>query len=147
MPAGDLIVDDYQVEWDATLHGRGTPYGIGKPGITGLGVPATKTTDVNLDGAPGAYGGRDYPGVRVITIPFHIEAEPAAAGIHFRNLATLWVPTPDDRELHIRLPGFGHIKVSGRPRGFFDDLSLMSIGIIEAFATFWCGDPTITDVP
>lgn len=157
MPAGDLISLGAspvfgEVEIRGTLTGGNTVYGLEKGGITGLGVPPAKTHDVDLAHAAGAYLGRDYAGIRIITVPYALDgglsATPSAtAGAAFVALSALWAASTTDIPLHLRVAGFGHISVSGRPRGLVDDLSdLHELGFVRALATFVCGDPTITVV-
>lgn len=147
MPAGDLVVADWQVEVRALLTGAGTSYPLGEEGIDGLGEPEAKTHDVDLGHAMGAYLGRDYAARRTITIPYLVEGTtPANAGTLFVSLRTAWATSETDIPLHLRLPGFGKLLVNGRPRGLLCDASKQKHSLIRAFATFVCGDPTMTVV-
>lgn len=141
--AGELLTQDGQVEWFGILLGAGTDYIVADAGITGLGVPEPRTTDVPLDHADGAWLGRDYASTRVITIPVDMVGTATHAAALYRQLAAAWAPTSTNGELHLRLPGFGHLWVAGRPRGLTDDLSKLHTGHVAALATFMCGDPTI----
>lgn len=148
MPAGDLLVADYQAELRATLTGAGTVYEIDEDGISGLGVPGAKTADVDLGHSAGAYLGRDYTGMRVITIPYLVHADTAAlAWSQFQTLSTVWASSETDVPLHLRLPGAVRLSCNGRPRGLADDLSLLGVGVVRALATFACGSPTLVRVP
>lgn len=144
MPAGDLVVADHQFELRTTLTGFGTPYLIAYESIAGIGNPAPKVNDADLGHDKGAYLGRDYPAVRVITIPYVLRGTAAAVGANFKALCTAWASSETDLPLHGRLPGFGKFTVTGRPRGLLDDLSQANRGVIRALATFVAGDPTVT---
>lgn len=141
--AGELLTLEWQVELDGMLLGAGTDVLIAEEGIGGLGVPAPKTSDVELAHADGAWLGTDLGGTRVVTVPFFIAATPHYAAQLFDELAALWAPKTATSELHMLLPGFGHLWVRGRPRGLVDDLSRLRSGVVTALGTFFCGDPTI----
>lgn len=150
MPAGDLIeaqpADVWPlVELEGVLTGTGTPYDINpSPGIRGLGVPRPKTADSRYDGHHGTYGSPDFAGSRVITIPYAIGGvDPATAMNYFTVLSEAWYPKTVDVELHLRLPGWGHVYLLGRPRGLDDDLVHLRSGEIAMLATFEALDPTI----
>jgi len=148
MPAGDQLTADNQVEIRGSLTGRGTLWPLAFEGVGGLGVPQAKTGDTDLGHAAGAYFGRDYSGVRIMTVPYVIRASRATVGSLFRTLCVLWAPSETDLPLHLQLPGgIGHIFVNGRPRGLVDDMTYLNVGVVRALATFACGDPTITVVP
>lgn len=142
------LTQDWQVEIRGTVTGAGTDFQIEEGGISGLGVPPAKTNDVDRGHASGAYFGRDYTGVRVITIPYVIsvnegtDAEKAAnAGGLFLWLCDLWEASETDIVLAMQLPGFGQVSFEGRPRGLVDDLSRLSVGVARGLATFMCGYP------
>lgn len=146
MPAGDLVVADYQLELRTTLMGAGTSYKIGPQGIAGLGEPNVKTSDTELAHADGSYLGRDYLEPRTITVDFSLVAStPAAAGVLLVNLKTVWAKSEaTDLALHFRLPGIGKKVVTGRPRGLVEDTTAIKFGFVRALATFYCGNPTIS---
>lgn len=152
MPAGDLITEDWQAELRATLTGKGTLYGFDEQGITGLGV-TVKSSDLPRQHAAGSYRGRDYADDHIVTIPYVIsvntgtDAEKAeAAGAAWVDLTELWAPSEStDEELHLQLPGIGHVFFTGRPRGLVDDLRLLRVGVVRALATFFA-DPEMTIV-
>ena len=143
MPAGDLVVADYQFELRTTLMGEGSNYLIvGAP--TGFGVPAVKSADVELHHDDGSYGSPDYHGVRVITIPLEMTASTASTAMqYFDALVTAWAPSTTDIPLYFRLPYWGKKYVNGRPRGLSEDLSKVPYGIVRAIAVFVALDPTI----
>ena len=148
MPAGDLLNGNNQVEIRDTLTGFGTSWLLAFEGVGGLGVPQPKTGDTDLGHAAGAYFGRDYAGVRILTVPYVIRAPKATVGSLFRTLCGLWAPSETNLPLHLQLPGgIGHISVNGRPRGLAEDMSNLNVGLVRALATFVCGDPTILTPP
>lgn len=147
MPAGDLITGDYQVELRGNLYGATTGVDIDVAGIKGLGTPSPKTSDSSYDGQDGSAAAPDFLDVRVITIPFVVtavgDAGTGMGGLDFINDG--WAPARDgvDQELHIQLPGIGHVYFIGRPRGVDDDLALLPKGsIVRAITRFDAIDPT-----
>lgn len=146
MPAGDLVVADWQVELRATLMGATTIYRLAMGGgFGGLGVPGAKTTDLDLTDRDGAYGGRDRSGVRTITVPLVIRTAVAATAlVGLEQMNTTWAPSTIDIPLYGRLPGWGRFSVNGRPRGLDVDLKDMQFGIVRCLATFVALTPTIT---
>jgi len=145
MPAGDLITTDYQLEINALLLGAGTDYQVDPTGVTGLGLPQTKTADTAYDGRDGSAGSTDFLDVRIISVPIRILGEtPEAAYDDFLALLGAWAPARDavDVELHIQLPGLGHIYFNGRPRGVTEDLSQLKNSDIGALCRFDALDPT-----
>lgn len=153
MPDGDLITDDWQVEIRGLLTGRGTTWRLGPKRIKGLGIANVKTADVDLDGQDGTFGSPDYRGTRVLFVDYVINAATVDAAYDaFATLAAAWVPATANIQLHMRLPGFGHIYFTGRPRGLEDqseDRRLLG-GVLPCVAEFHALDPTIytvTDPP
>lgn len=129
--------------------GATTIYGIemGAGGITGLGVPRVKTTDLSYTDRDGSYGGVDRLDVRVITVPLIIRGATATAAMDgLEAMNTAWAVSAVDIPLYMRLPGFGKFYVNGRPRGLDADLKDMQFGAVHALATFVCPNPTITYV-
>lgn len=142
MPAGDLVVADYQFELRLLLMGYGTSYEIGPGPISGFGQPRYKTADVEMMHADGSYGAADYKGSRTIRIPIDIVRSTAALAVTaFDALVTAWAPSATDIPLYFRLPYWGKKYVNGRPRGLTDDFSQLEFGVIRALATFEALDP------
>lgn len=146
MSAGDLIVADFQVELRASLFGATTGIDIDVAGIKGLGTPAPKTSDSSYDGQDGSAAAPDFLDIRVITIPLVVtavgDAGTGMSGLDVINDA--WAPARDgvDQELHLQLPGIGHVFFIGRPRGVDDDLALLPKGsIVRALTRFDAIDP------
>lgn len=149
MPAGDLVVADYQLELRALLMGAGTVYGIGpRPAsIEGLGLPPVKTADMDFVHSDGAYGARDTRGVRVVSVPIVIRQTSAAnAMTALDTLKTAWDISTVDLPMYFRLPGWGKRYVNGRPRGLDASIptELKQRFSINCLCTFVCLTPTIT---
>lgn len=145
MPAGALVVADFQLELRLLLMGAGTEYEIGPGAITGLGQTPVKSADVELDHADGSYGSPDYSGARTLTIPLLVHGDdPADCMDNFSTLLAAWVPSTSDIPLYIQLPGWGKFYVNGRPRGLDDDMSRLKSSEIAALATFVALNPAIT---
>lgn len=156
---GALIVADYQLELRGLLHGPTTRFSW-KTTWTGLGVPAVKTTDVALDQQDGDYPGRDALTARILTFPVEWGGQVPIGGGDFRpgtpadvmtdltSLSSAWATAETDQvQLHMRLPGWGHFYVIGRPRGLVEDLTNLKSGEGAALLTFHALDPTIVLVP
>lgn len=147
MPAGDLVVSDYQFEIRTTLFGFGTDTNLdadGGLGIRGLGVPDIKTADTPYLHADGSFAGEDYLASRVLSIAFKIvKPTETAAWAALAAASTAWAPSTTDIPLWFQVPGFGKRYVNGRPRGLVENPSLARRGIIPILCTFFCPDPTI----
>ena len=146
MPAGDLVVGDYQFEIRATLFGFGTDTNVDGPrmGLRGFGLPDIKSTDTDYAHAAGAFAGEDYLSVRTLSLPFKIvAATETAAFAALSSASTAWAPSLTDIPLYFRLPSIGKKYVNGRPRGMVEDLSDARRGVIPILCTFVCPDPTI----
>lgn len=137
------------VELRGTLMGPTTPYRIGPPGITGLGV-AVKSADTDLAHDHGDWAAEDYEGPLTIGVPLILGTQGAATAVSAMTdyfvMRDVWMPSPTDLELHLQLPGIGHFYVVGRPRGLGDDFVRLKHGLVAALATFKANEPTITEV-
>lgn len=131
-------MDDYQAELNGLTLGEGTQYLF--EGITGLGVPAPRTSDLDLP-TGGTLGGRDLPAVRriglaVVLVPGDTDLMELVA-----DLNDAWAPASDDTTLSIQLPGMDLTAWTGRPRGVDLDLSGISFGWARARLVFDALDP------
>lgn len=146
MPAGDLVLGDYQFELRATLFGFGTDMNLDGPrlGISGFGLPDFKSSDTPYGHADGSYAGDDYLASRILTLPFKIvKATEADAWAALATASTAWSPSMTDIPLYFQLPNWGKKYVNGRPRGLVEDTRLAQLGVIPILCTFFCPDPTI----
>lgn len=136
------------VEWTGLLQGvtfgAGTVYRIDESNVSGVGVPAPKSNDVDLIHGDGAYAGADRKAARIITIPFVVlNSSPASTMDSFETLAAAWEPTTSDVTLELYLPG-KNFTVSGRPRGLIEDLRHLKASRIYCIGTFVALNPTMT---
>lgn len=145
------FTEPYQLGVRGLLMGEGTNFRLRRGQPEGLGVPATKTEDTNQAHGDGGIGGRDRLQTRLLTFAMFLDPD-AAADAAEAMLAVLpvieaWQPSQSDIELHMNLPGWGHIWVTGRPRGPLAlDTEMLESGHIEWLARFECLDPTIRNV-
>jgi hypothetical protein len=147
----DLLTANYQWQLDTTLYGTGNG-GVSldgtAQGIEGLGVPDTKTQDVEYFGKDGVKPNPDYLQIRIITIPaiFKVgngNANIAAVWSSHESLCTVWAPVTASVYLAFQLPGYGKIHFNGRPRGVKSDLSKAQFGVIRALLRFDAVDSAI----
>ena len=139
--AGELLVDAPQVELRGVLFGDRQTSWIGATGIGGLLIPGVKTYDMDLTHANGAVGGADRLAVRTITVPLVIDASKLASTL------AAWAPSSLDIEMHMLLPLFGHVYVTGRPRGLAEGVGTLMNHTMSLLGTFVALDPTIHEVP
>lgn len=139
---------DWQLEIRGLLTGHDTVYRIGTGAIDGLGVPPTKTADVELFGRDGSYGSPDYRGPRIIIVEYVINQTTEALAIaSMKTLSTAWAPATADITIEIQVPGW-HFTATGRPRGLEPNLGdrRRLAGVIPAIAEFHALNPTLTDI-
>lgn len=138
--------ENYQASIRGVLMGVDTDFIFGEAGISGLGNPRSKTADVQLDGQDGTYASPEYMDVRTVLVPLEIsEATEAAAWNALKALKIAWMPSTSDLELHLQLPGWGHIYYLGRPRGLDDDCRNALEGCISCIGEFVATDPHAYD--
>lgn len=126
--------------WTATLRGvavgDGTDYPITQPGITGLGIPATRTSDQPRGHLSGDVGGDDVLDKRVLTIPVGIDKDTAeAAWTAIGVLKTAWAPSYSDIALTLSMAGVT-VTYYGRPRGFDLQAPFLGQGWADVLLTF-----------
>lgn len=134
---------DYQASLRGLLMGAGTPYLFGVGGIDGLGNPSAKTADVQLDGRNGEYASPDYLDVRPLLLHLEIVKdtdEDAFTALELLNAA--WLPSTSNINLHIQLPGIGHVYYIGRPRSLEADCTEAPSGHISCIGEFVAMFPT-----
>jgi hypothetical protein len=139
------ITADWQAELAGVTVGAGTPYEFSGP-MTGLGLPAPRTADLERGLSPGDVGGQDVDARRVLTVQVSIDApDETAASVWalFDQLKAAWATTPVDVPFDLRLPGFdaANRRWYGRPRGVDADVTLLRLGHIDALCTFEALDP------
>ena len=140
--------DDWQLEIRSLLTGAGTVYHIAPGAISGLGVPPTKTADVELFGRDGSFGSPDYRGPRILIVDYVISQPSEALAVgSMKTLSAAWEPSTTDIVIEIQIPGW-HFTATGRPRGLELDLAdrRRLQGVIPAIAEFHALDPELTDL-
>ena len=150
MPAGDLIVADWQAEVNALLMGAGSNWefdheagGVG--GVFGGGV---RDVDVARTMRDGAAQGTDTNPARVLTVPLvWVGTQTAAAVLTALPVLEAAWDAGTDTEFHLRLPTWGHNYLTGRTRGVSIDMALVPRGACRALGTFVAGDIDWTAVP
>jgi hypothetical protein len=134
-----MPLTSWQAQLGSLVVGAGTAYVFDGP-ITGLGVPAPRTSDLDLP-TGGTMGGRDLPTRRTIGIPVSIvAADPDAVMDAVDALNAAWAPTSTDTYLDICLPG-RTVRYTGRPRGVDLDLTDLFTGAARARLVFDALDP------
>jgi len=135
-----MSLSEWQAQLGSLIVGAGTDYVFDGP-ITGLGVPAPRTSDLELP-TGGILGGRDLPAKKTIGIAVSIVATDAADAMGaVDTLTAAWAPTSTDTYLDICLPGWGTVRYTGRPRGVDLDLTDLQAGNARARLVFDALDP------
>lgn len=148
MPAGDLVVADYQLELRTTLMGYGTDIAIdrNRGGIAGLLDEIIKIAETDYAHADGAFIGESYTGPRTATFALRIDAAtPAAAGAALETMRTTWTAATEEQALYFQLPGVGKSYVLGWPLGIVADYTMPALSTVPFLASFRITDPTIYD--
>jgi hypothetical protein len=130
-----MALSEWQAQIGSLIVGAGTDYIFDGP-ITGLGVPAPRTSDLDLP-TSGTLGGRDLPTKRAIGIAVSVVGADATAVMDLvATLNPAWAPTSNDVYLDICLPGMGTVRYTGRPRGVELDLADLQAGSARARLVF-----------
>jgi len=133
-------LEAWQAELNGLTVGAGTDYQFDGP-ITGLGVPAPRTSDLDLP-TGGTLAGRDLPTRRTIGLPVSILGADADDAMDLvAALTAAWAPTSTDTYLDVCLPGTGTVRYTGRPRGVDLDLTDLKGGAPSARLVFDALDP------
>lgn len=110
MAPGDLITDDWQVEWRGVVLGRGTQYGwVNLQGW--LELPGSRIKYQARPGRHGSYAGQELMSERIITLDLVLNPGADRTGVAYAALisqlrtATAVDESPDPEPLTIRLSG------------------------------------------
>lgn len=146
--AGELITQDYQIDWNGFLLGKGTPYTlvqldgwIGSPGLVDRSVPRPTR--------PGSWSGRPRAQSRTVTAIFRIVAnEPGRPGmasvIDALRKATPVARDADEAPLAIRALGQTLVAFAKFAGSDISVDQLFSVGIALAVPVQWrCADPRL----
>lgn len=138
------VTADYQGELRGVTFGAATNYRILTDGISGLGMPQSRS-QVNPRGfSHGMAGSYDRLNERRISIPFRLTAATAAAvQVYVDALKVAFAPSDSDLELQLRIPGTGATIHSffGRPRQLVYRHELLAVGVVDVLASFDALDP------
>lgn len=138
-----LITDDWQFQLGGLLIGDCCTVCL--VGVDGLGEPAPKTRDVDLDMSNGVVFGPDFTSSRAVALNVVAKADDDAVGTATRSSQALlrartvwaaWVPSSANQVLYGRLPGWGAFSLTGRPRGASLDMSKAYLGAVDMQLTF-----------
>ena len=136
-----MSLSEWQAQLGSLVVGAGTVYVLDGP-ITGLGVPAPRSSDLDLP-TGGTLGGRDLPAKKTIGIPVSVVGDaPADVMDSVGDLMAAWATTSTDTYLDICLPGWGTVRYTGRPRGVDLDLADLQAGAARVRLLFEALDPT-----
>lgn len=145
MAAGDLIVQDWQIEVRGLLMGDGTNY---LPDVDAGVVRGFYDAEPSLAETEYAHGGGSFIGeandaARTVTVALVIVGDtPTACGTALSTLRTAWAPGTEE-QLYVRIPGFGKRYLIGWPTGVVADVSYLASLEVPALCTFRATDPTI----
>ena len=145
MPAGDLVVNDWEIELRATLMGGSTVYAIDRArgAIGGLFDVVVKQPETDYAHAAGAFVGDSFAAARTLTVALELGGTAVEAGDGVEVMQTTWAPSSTDLPLYFKVPGFGKRYVNGRPAGLVVDYKNADFGLIPMLASFRITDPTI----
>lgn len=150
-PAGGALIEAQPgiawplVELRGVLMGHNQTVRIGPPGVRGLGV-TVKSVDTDLAHDHGDYPAEDFNGPLTLTVPLLFGAgagaTPSTAWSDYWAMRPVW-SAGGDEELHLQMPGVGHVYVIGRARGLDEDPIRLKSGLVAALATFKANNPTV----
>lgn len=138
------ITADWQAELRTVTIGAGTDYPFTTP-VSGLGIPAVRSRDLELADRHGSHGGApDRLLRRILQLPVGVDGStPADAYTKLHTLKSAWRPADSDEPFDLRLPGQPTtvVRYYGRPRAVDVDLRHLRSGWADALLTFEALDP------
>lgn len=146
MAAGDLVVDDLQLELSGLLMGKATNFHLDRRrgAVSGLFDTTAKMAETDFAHVAGSFAADAYPAARTATAALLVTGDTmAAVGDRIEALLAAWAPSSTDLEMWFQWPGFGKRYVIGRPLGVVADYSEPLLRRVPAFCTFRITDPTI----
>lgn len=144
MAEGDLITLDAQLEIRGLLLGKDTNFGLLR--LSGLDMPALRTSDHPRPRDHGEFGGEDYLGKRIVELELIVKGATAQAiQDNLDTLANAWEPSNSDIPLVVRWATYKR-RVNGRPRRRAWALDRKArFSYARAVLGFECPDPRIYD--
>lgn len=144
MAAGDLVVANYQYEYNGLLMGANTPYLI--EGLEGLwDMPDIRTSDMERIDSHGDVGGEDFMASRKLIAT--IKAYADTQTVMETNLATMakaFQPRSGELQLVWQRPGQVKKYINARPRRrSFPTSYEMAHGLSAGTVELYAPDPTI----
>ncbi len=139
MPAGDLLVADYQLELNGYLAGAGCDWDNTEVGWSDPTGGEVVSNEVPRSMAAGVVIGFDTSGPIVFTASLWTPRcyDEAEAWELIEELREAWAPSGSTNvELHLQLPGLGHRWLVGRSRGVKPTTERIRQGVAYALATF-----------
>lgn len=155
MPAGDIIDDlvtasypGYAAECNAYVIADDGAEGADwyLRGLDGFGGADIEGRDIDLSLSPGVRATTDRETAPLLALTVQVNAGSAgAAETALAELTTAWRSLTADTQLHLLIPGRGHVYMVGRPRSVRANRVNPAAGIFTAVASFLATDPTIYD--
>ncbi len=146
MAAGDLITDDWQIEWGGLLLGP-QPYGI--TGVQGLAdLPSVISADRDRLRAHGQIAGDDFLSGRSVEVGFRVEGTSNEdTFVQAAALADVMIPGEAEAPLVFQIPGIAdgvkaQISARVRARSLPVDMAYR-VGVVGGRALFFATDPRI----
>ena len=149
---GELITEDWQMEFRETLLGSGTSFDI--VSVEGLlDLPDLQTSDRLRLRRHGLYPGDDFVATRAVTVAFEVDApEVADLNTTMSTLLELTRPGLEESPLSLQIPGVaggGLRRVNVRPRrrvvpvnlDFFYGLPIVTIQFVATDPRIYDGTP------
>lgn len=144
MAAGDLVVADYQYEYNSLLMGSGTPYTV--TGLEGLwDLPAVRVFDLDRIDYHGAIPGEDLLSARSLVAEITATSSTQATmESQMLAMAQAFMVRSDDIPLVWQRPGQVKKMINCRPRrrSFKSDYE-MAKGLADGVVELYAADPTI----
>ena len=151
MAAGDLVVQDWQIELRARLMGDASAIIVDsdRGGLGGLLDLVTEEPEMPYAHQKGSFIGDSREVARTVTAALVTDAATAAAAnLLIWEMRTIWAGSNTDEQLWFQLPGIGKGYVVGRPKGIVPLPAKTVLSGAQPFmATFRLGDPTVYLVP
>jgi hypothetical protein len=139
-----MSVQDWQFQINGLTIGAGTPYLI--MGVTGLGQPDVRSSDLDKSTEDGSYYGVDTYQARTIGITLSIKGTSAVDALaKVKALSAAWqLNGATVQPLVVQLPGGVPLTSNGRPRRYDDgDLAKLKTGLVEVTLEYYAADPIL----